>query len=168
MISQRAVNYAKVLYSLELKEESIRSAQKLLMSCSELMEVLGNPIIRQQEKNAVIDSLFDKEICSFLKVLCENKMIGKFAEIIEAYENLVYEQKNMIKAKLIYAIKPEDNEIEQIKSMLCEKYNKTGVFLELEEDASLIGGYILYVGDMEYNKSIKGALSEMQKTLIRR
>jgi F-type H+-transporting ATPase subunit delta len=168
MISQRALNYAKVLYSLELKEESINKAKSLLLNCSELIDVLLNPAIKKQEKDSVIEALFDKEMCSFLKVLCENKAIDSYAEIFEAYEELLFEHKNILRAKLTYAVKPSEEELGQIKQQLCDKYKKTGVFLELKEDASLIGGFVLYVGDMEYNKSIKGALSEMQKTLIGR
>jgi ATP synthase, F1 delta subunit len=168
MISQRAINYAKVLYSLELQEATIKNTKNLLASCGELVEALENPSVKQQEKEAVIEALFEKEIYGFLKVLCENNIIGKYAEIFNAYEDLILEQKNILKARLTYAIKPGEEELGLIKKMLCDKYEKTDVLLELEEDASLIGGYVLHIGNMEYDKSIKGALSEMQKTLIRR
>jgi F-type H+-transporting ATPase subunit delta len=162
------MNYAKILDSLNVDKGNLDAAKKLLFNCKELMEVLENPAIKKKEKESVIDEIFDHEIAKFIKLLCENKMIQIFAEVMEAYDEIVCEHNNVLKAKLIYAEKPEDEKISQIKSMLCEKYNKSAVFLELEKDASLIGGYVLYVGDTEYNKSIKGALSEMQKTLIGR
>lgn len=168
MISQRAANYAKVLYSLKISEDSIAHARQLLMEQSELRDALSNPVIKNKEKNSVIDQLFDKEITAFLKVLCENKAIGIFHEILEAYEQIVLDSKNMLKARLAYAEKPDDEAIEKIKRMICDKYQKTEVILEQEQDVSLIGGFVLYVGDMEYNKSIKGTLSEMQKSLIGR
>ena len=168
MISQSASNYAKILYSLNLKENSVEQAKNILFSCCELMEVLENPTIKKQEKEAVIESLFEKEIVSFIKVLCDNMAIGLFPEIIDAYHGHILEHKNIIKAKLAYAIKPEYEQIEQIKRMLCDKYEKIGVDLELAEDTSLIAGFVLYVGDTEYDKSIKGALTDMQKTLIGR
>jgi F-type H+-transporting ATPase subunit delta len=168
MITQHAVNYAKVLFDMQLSEKSVEQAKNLLFDCNELIEVLENPVIRKQEKDTVIDSLFHKEICSFLKLLCDNRVIGTFSEIAEAYDNLLSDHKNILKVKLGYAVKPDEEQLDQIKKMLCEKYQKTAVVIETEQDTSLIGGYVLYVGDMEYDKSIKGALSEMQKTLIRR
>ncbi|HHV08953.1 MAG TPA: ATP synthase F1 subunit delta [Clostridiales bacterium] len=168
MISQRAVNYAQVLDSLKLDKESVEAAKKLLLGCRELMEVLESPAIKKKEKEAVLDEIFDQEMSKFLKLLCENQTVGLFAEIMEAYDEIVLEHNDMMKARLVYAVKPEEQQLKDIKAMLCEKYKKSDVFLELKEDASLIGGYVLYVGDMEYNKSIKGALSEMQKTLIGR
>lgn len=168
MISQRALNYAKIVFSMELQENSINAAKNLLFNNKDLSDALKNPVIKMQEKAAIIDKLFDKEISNFIKVLCENNAISLYAEIVDAYDELVLNRNNMIKAKLSYAMKPDEAELDQIKKMICDKYKKTGVFLELEEDASLIGGFVLYVTDMEYDKSIKGTLSEMQKTLIRR
>lgn len=168
MITKQAVNYARVLFDMNLSDKSIDRALMLLTDCRELREVLGNPAVRKQEKDTVIDSLFEKEICNFLKLLCDNRMIGMFSEIAQAYEAIALEHKNILKAKLCYAVKPDEEQLEQIKKILCEKYKKTGVVLETEQDEALIGGYVLYVGDMEYDKSIKGALSDLQKTLIGR
>lgn len=168
MISQRALNYAKILYSMKLQEEVLSSAKALLLEQSELMEALENPLVKKQEKEAVIDRLFHKEISSFIKVLCENNGVHLFDQIIEAYEEMELKQNNILKARLAYVVKPENEELVQIRKMLCDKYNKSGVVLELTEEPSLIGGYILYVGDTVYDKSIKGALSEMQKALSRR
>lgn len=168
MITQRTVNYAKVLFEMQPSPKSIEQAKRLLGDCSELIEVLEHPVIKKLEKDTVIDSLFDREIGSFIKLLCDNRMIGSFDDIFRAYEDMTLEQKNIIRAKLSYAVKPGDEQLEQIKKMLCEKYEKSEVILETEQNAGLIGGYVLYVGDMEYDKSIKGALSDMQKTLIGR
>ena len=153
---------------MEINEDSINQMKQLMLDSNELTDALNNPAVKQQEKEGVIDALFDKEVTGFLKVLCENKVVGLFPQIMEAYEELVLEHKNIIKGKFSFAYKPSDEEIKQIKNMICDKYKKSDVLLEMEQDDSLIGGYVLKVGNIEYNKSIKGALSEMQKALIGR
>ena len=168
MITQRALNYGKVLNSLQVKKEVMDAADKLLNDSSALIEVLENPVIKRKEKYAVINDIFEPEIVNFMKLLCDHNMIGAFGEIKEAYDAFLFEQRDIIKAKLRYATRPQDVQLEQIKSMLCQKYNKKEVFLELVEDASLIGGFVLYAEGTEFDKSIKGALSELQKTLIGR
>lgn len=165
MITQRAYNYAKVLYSLGIKEEKVQNTKKLLTSCSELMDILENPAIQKKEKAAVIDALFDPELTIFMKILCENEVMGDFMDIMEAYEEQVLEHKNILKAKLSYAVKPDEYQLEEIKEMLCKKYDKAGILLELFEDQSLLGGYVLQVGTKEYDKSIKGVLKQMQLAL---
>lgn len=168
MITQRAVDYAKVLFSLELNEESIKRAKQIFLENLELIQTFENPMISIQEKEAVIQAIFDKEICGFLVKLCENQCMEIVHDIFTAHESIVLESKNILEAKLTYAVQPEDAEIEQIKGMLCDKFNKTGVSLALQEDASLIGGYVLSIGNTEYDKSIKGTLLELQKTLVGR
>lgn len=168
MITQQSKNYAKILDSLHIKEDITVRTSELLLNSNELVAALENPAISMKEKETVIDKLFDQEITSFLKVLTTNNAIGSFAEIMDSYEELLLDHQNILKAKLAYTVKPDESQIEEIKNMLCEKYHKSGVYLELEEDPSLIGGFVLYTGNTEYDKSIKGALSELQKTLIRR
>ncbi|WMJ87278.1 ATP synthase F1 subunit delta [Anaerocolumna sp. MB42-C2] len=168
MMTSKAANYAKVLFSLGLKEETVQQTKQIFSESYELIDALDNPIIKEKDKEAVIERIFEKDIRGFLKVLCSNQCISILDKIFEAYETLVLDSKNIIAAKLSYVTRPNEAELEQIKDMLCDKYRKTGVILDLEEDTSLIGGYVLTVGDMEYDKSIRGTLSEMQKALVRR
>ncbi len=168
MITQRAVNYAKVLYSLGIKEKSIQRTKNILQENGVLIKVLNNPVIGKQEKEAVIDAVFDKEICNYIKVLSKNQDMEAAADIFTVYGKMLLQDRNILTAKLTYAGKPDEQELEQIKAMLCRKFNKAAVSLELIEDTSLIGGYILTVGDTEYDKSIKGTLQELQKTLAGR
>ncbi len=168
MITSQAANYAKVLFSLGLQEEVIKKSKEVLSQNKELMEALENPSIKRLEKEAVIDRIFDKEIRSFIKVLNLHGQIGAAAEVFQEYDAMVLESNHIIKAQLSYVAKPEETEIQQIKDMLCNKYRKTGVIMELKEDPALIGGFVLTVGNTEYDKSIKGTLEELQKTLVRR
>lgn len=165
MMTQRASIYAKVLYSLQVKEEHKQEAEDIVNNNKELIQALANPIIGYNEKEAVIDALFEKDITAFLKVLVKNNCIEIVTDIFMEYEKLVLRGKNIISAVLTYASKPNDIELEQIKEMICQKFNKADVILELIEDTSLIGGYVLTIGDTEYDKSIKGTLQGLQKTL---
>lgn len=168
MMTQQAANYAKVLFSLGLSKESIENAVQLLLNNRELFDALDNPVVKLTEKEAVIDAIFTYEIRNFLKVLCANQKIRLIDKIFEEYENLVFDCKNITKAQLTYVVKPNETELEQIKDMICNKYKKAGVSLKLQEDASLIGGYELTVGNTVYDKSIKGTLLELQMALARR
>lgn len=168
MITSTAANYGKVLFSLGLREENIQNTKEILLKNSELLQVLENPSIKKSQKEAVIDTLFAKEICGFVKLLSANQCINIVNMIFEEYDNILLNSKNIMKAKLAYVTKPDETELGQIKDMICNKYNRAGVSLELQEDTSLIGGYVLMVGDTVYDKSIKGTLDELQKTLTRR
>jgi len=139
-----------------------------LQACGELRDALENPAVKLGEKFKVIEAVFDPAIVGFIKLLCEHQALDSLEDIKEAYEALIFEQRGLVRAKLYYTMRPSEGQLEQIKKMLEEKYNKKGVVLELAEDASLIGGFVLFVNGTEFDKSIKGALSELQKALIGR
>lgn len=163
---QLDANYGKVLFQLSLSTEIVDRVKELLLNHKELLTALDNPSIKAKEKHAVIDRLFDAEVRNFLKVLCDNGYVSHIAEILSAYDDLVLESKNMIRATLSFVTKPSEAQLTGIKSMICKKYNKEDVLLELKEDPSLMGGFILNVGDMEYDRSVKGKLLDMQKRLL--
>lgn len=164
-MTHRTMNYAQALFDLNVPEDSIKNTKVLILDNKELLDALSNPAVKKREKHAIIHNVFDKEVRNFIKVLCDNDAITSINEIFDAYENITLDSKNIIKAVFRYASRPNDDEIQKIKDMLCSKYNKKDVLLELKEDPSLIGGFILSVGNTEYDKSIKQTLFSLNKTL---
>jgi F-type H+-transporting ATPase subunit delta len=164
---QLATNYAKALFELNVSETAVKNARDILQN-KELMDALSNPVVLKSEKHIIIDSVFEKDIKNFLKVICDNDNIGLIGQIFDIYEDMVLESMGIIRATLTYVTKPDVDQIEKVKEYVCSKYDKKGVVLEFKEDTSLLGGFVLTVGDVEYDKSIKGTLSDMHKALLRR
>jgi len=164
-MTQHDMNYAKALFDLNISAVCVQNSKDIILENRELLDVLSDPTIKKREKHAVIDSIFDKEIRNFLKALCDNESIEHISRIFDIYEEVVLDSKNIIKAYLSYVTKPDENQLEKFKKFVCNKYNKKSVLLELKEDSSLIGGFILSIGDIEYDKSIKGTLLSLHKTL---
>jgi F-type H+-transporting ATPase subunit delta len=167
-MTKRADNFAKALFDMKIPEGIVEKTREIILSDKELSEALTNPAVSLSEKHHVIDALFDREIRSFLKVLCDRQGMNIISDIFAAYEKLLLDSKNMMKATFIYVVRPEEDQLEKIKDMLRKKYNKSDVILDLKEDSSLIGGFILTVGDTVYDKSLKGTLLSLSKTLVRR
>ena len=168
MITQRAMNYAKVLGDLFIAKTDADKVNELLTQVEQVGEVLDNPLVRMLEKKAIIKALFPESMWKFMRLLCEHKAVGIWSDIYEAYEDLEFEKQGRIKATLRYAMQLDKEDLEQLENMICKKYNKTGVEMELIEDPGIIGGMVLKVRNTEYDKSIKGSLEELQKTLVRR
>lgn len=163
-MNQLIENFAKALYELNISRESIQKARKHL-EMDELYRALSNPVIRKKEKLAVIDTVFSNEIKNFLKVLCDYDSFPVIFQILQAYEDLLLRNNNGIKAVVCYVSRPNEEELIKIKEAVCIKHKKTVVVLELREDPSLIGGFTLQVGDILYDKSIRGALDQLYNTL---
>lgn len=168
MITQRAMNYAKVLGDLSVAKEDVGQVNELLVQVPVVGETLDNPLVRRDEKQSVIQAIFPKSMWKFMRLLCEHGAVRIWSDIYEAYEELQLEREGRVKATLRYAMKLEDEDLGEIENMICKKYKKTGVELELIEDPSLIGGMVLRVNNTEYDKSIKGTYEEMKRLLVRR
>ena len=165
-MTQTAINYGKVLYQLNVSKENILETQKLLKEVPEVLKVLENPTISFVQKQRVIGRIFPKELHNFLCVVCKYKHAQLLDEIFQAYQEYYNEQKEILSATLYYVTPPRTEQLEGIKKFLKKQYHTQKVALELKEDKSLVGGFIIRTKDHEYDNSLKGSIHELQQKLI--
>lgn len=162
---QLAQNYARVLFELKLTKEVLDQTGALLSENKQLRDALASPIVKKRQKDNIIDRIFDAKVAAFLKVLCANGHIELFTAINEAFEEILLEQNHMVATLFSYTSEPSEEQVEGIKKMIVTKYKKAGVLLTLKKDPSLIGGFILKVGDDEYDNSVRGRLLRLSNRL---
>lgn len=167
-MTERAMQYGKVLFKLNVDKAIMEATDLLLKENKALMDALDNPSVKAEEKHRVIDKLFDKSIAGFIKVVTDNHIITEISDIFEACEECAIEEKNWVKATFYYVSKPGEEQLKAVKDKICKEYNKDGVELELIEQPSLLGGFVLKVKDFETDRSIKGRLEQLTKNLVRR
>lgn len=160
--------YAKVLYSQPISAKSVAEAEYAFTKTPELLVTLENAEIAEEQKYAVIEKVFAEDIQEYLKEICRNNHIGIIEEIFTAYQKYVSEQNQIPQAKLSYVTAPREEQVQNIKAFLCEKYHSREARLELCEDKSLLGGFILRTSDREYDWSIRRKLNQLEHKLIRR
>ena len=59
----------------------------------------------------------------------------------------------------------EEEQKKGMEKFLCEKYNARKAHIEVRQDASVLGGFILRVGSDEYDWSVKGRLDRLAQSL---
>ena len=101
------LNYARVLYDMNIDPENLNKARSLLTESPELMEALVNPLIRKSEKRNVIEKIFPESLWSFVKVMSDNDDTACAPQMFEAYDSIVRERENTIEAVFTYVTKPE-------------------------------------------------------------
>ena len=160
-----SMTYGQVLFELGMKKESLQKAQDMLHENKELLSALENPTITKKDKENVVDKLFSDDLKSFLKVVCDNDDIDCFDEAVEYYDELKRKTDKIIKAEFDYVTMPKDEQLERIKQYLMKQYQADKVDLTLKEDADLIGGFVLKVGDHVYDNSLKGKMRKLHQKL---
>ena len=163
-------NYAKVLYELNIAPEVTASANAILKAAPEVSEVLSSPVVSLKEKENVIDKIFPKEICNFMKVLCRYHKASLAQEIFKEYQEYYNKRHNILNAELFYVVAPKKEQLDGMKNFLCKKYHTKDVQIKQIEDKSLIGGFCIRVEDEEIEKIIKSGreLPKIAMDLIER
>ena len=157
-----ADNYAKVLIDMNIAADDLDTMRALLED-EAVFEALGNPFVNRSNKHGVIEKLFPAAVCNFVKVMSDNGDIALAGDMFQTYDAMVQDQKNMVRATFTYVTKPDDAQVEKLKKLICKKYSKDDVELTLVEDSSLVGGFILTVGDSVLDKSLKTSILKMQR-----
>ena len=168
-----ASRYAKSIIDLAQEQNALEAVNndvvdflKTLKGNAQLAAVLSNPIISNQKKLGILTSLFEgkmsKVTVEFFKLMI-NKGRGDvlFAtahEFVNQYDVL----KHITQATVVSATQLSEANKAQI---LAEVKAAVGgeVTLEAKVDASLIGGFVLTVGDRQIDTSIANNLRKLKK-----
>lgn len=167
-MAQTANRYAVTLYELSVSPEIIEDAARTLASVPEILKVLASPLAAIDKKEAVIDRLFPKEMTAFLKVVCKKGRAAWLPEIFEAYKAYAASLKKEMRAELFYVTPPTKEQLDGMKNFLKKKYKMSDVTVEMKEDKTLLGGFLLAAGGEEYDYSLRGRFEKLSQQLIRR
>ena len=170
---QVASRYAKSLIDLAGEQNSIEPVRKdielFLETCRanpELQAILKNPIIGLDKKANILDGIFGDKlnelILTFFKIVIRKGrseiLFSTAKEFINQYNVL----KNIVKATVTSASTLSKDNISQIEELVKQSTNGE-VKLTLIVDPKLIGGFILKVGDKQFDTSISGKLNKLRK-----
>ena len=167
-MGQIANNYAKVLYEMGISKEVIGEARQIFSKTPQLTEVFVNPTISKKKKHSIIEKVFPKEMHKFFKVLCDYGNFDLIEEIFSEYEKYYDEKNGILKARLTYVTAPDDRRLGEIKTLLMNKYHKKSVEITLNEDQSILGGFIVEAQNCETDWSLRGRLQRLQQGFVRR
>jgi F-type H+-transporting ATPase subunit delta len=177
MSTRAAYRYAKALLDLALEqkqEEAVNRDMALitqsLQESKDLKALLLNPTYQAVHKKNILDEIFGQKIhhlsIRLFSVLADNNRMELLPAVAEAYTNLYNEAKGIIKATVTTALPIQDD----LKEKIIRKAGKIArgkeIILENKIDPSIIGGYILRIGDVQINADINGKLEELKRELI--
>lgn len=171
--ARAAIRYAKAILNLAIdsKNESAVNDDMLLIASTivenhELEVVLKSPVIKSADKMKVLKAMFKGKVnnisLGLFNLLKENKRIAMLQSIAKQYTIIYDFHKNTSVAKVTTAV-PITAAIE--KQVLAKIVELTGdkANLENEVNPDILGGFILRVGDVQYDASISNHLNELKK-----
>ena len=139
----------------------------LMQENNELQTVLENPILSAPKKEAVLKTLFSgacPQTLRLFKLLTENNRLALLAAISEQYLNS--QTKGEIQALVTTAV-PISPSLESLVLEKAKGLTKDKVQLENKVDPVIIGGFILQIGDIQYDASVLHQLKALKTTLTK-
>ncbi len=170
--TRAAIRYAKAVLSLALSEnkaEEVNTDMQLIANTiaqnEDLSSMLSNSVIKAEAKKSALLAIFPKlnTISNGLfDVLVSNKRINILNNVALKYSTLFDAHNGKEVAQVTTAV-PLTKDLElQVLAKVKELTNKA-VTIESIVDENILGGFILRVGDKQYDASISNKLDKLKR-----
>ena len=171
-MARAATRYAKALLNLAVEKNKVESVGNDMAQISQVIEenkeldlVLKNTIIKSEDKKIILNKVFssaDPLTNQLFDILYKNNRLDKTSEVAEQFTELYNDYLGKEKAIVTTAF-PMTSELElKVLTKVKELTTKT-VELENVVDESIIGGFILRIGDKQYNASVANKLNRLKR-----
>ena len=161
--------YAQDAKKLDEVHEDMNVLYQVANENPDMLRLLSDPIIRKNQKEEFLSSFsgkFSAETKNFLSFLLEYRRFSALVEIIDAFNELYNQDKNIASGIAISAIELENDELNRLRQAYAKKYGFKELILTNEVDSSILGGIILKVGDRIIDGSIRTRLQQIREQLI--
>ncbi|MGE5943456.1 MAG: ATP synthase F1 subunit delta, partial [Flavobacteriales bacterium] len=134
----------------------------------DLSDALKSPVVSSSVKKSILLEVFkdsNKITLNLIDTLISNNRIDILGDVAEKYNQLFDESKGIETATVTTAVAlTEDLK----KKVLAKAKELTGKDIEVQNviDESIIGGFILRIGDLQYNASITNQLNKLKREFI--
>lgn len=168
--------YAKALLEIGLEDKKhlvygkeIAQLAELLENMQELKEVLINPNYNLEERKGVLQEIIKRlELSEMVKnfsvLLLEKDRLRYLSNIVNGYQRLCDEAEGIARA----AIRAAQEISGRDKGLIIQSLEKIcgkKVIAEVNIDPSLIGGVMVYMGDMVFDGTVNTHLTTMGERL---
>ncbi len=171
-----ASRYAKALLEMAVEQKKIDSVlgdmQFLAAANAETRDfelLIASPIVNASKKIAIFEKVFEQfeEVSmAFVKLITKNGREALLPEIAASFEAQVKEHRGIVPITLVSAVKLDA----ATKDAIIAKVQATvkGQLEVTEEiDDSLIGGFMVRMGDMQIDASVASQFNNLKQRLTR-
>ena len=172
--TRAAIRYAKAILDIAHDKgvatevsNDMASIASTINGNAELNTFIQNPTIHVEVKQKALLEVFagnNSVTNSLFRLLFENKRFEILAAVATEYNKLFEEMNGMEKATVTTAI-PMDAELEAKVLAKILTFSNKKVNIENIVDPAIIGGFILRIGDQQYNASVANRLQVLKREL---
>ncbi|MHB1673190.1 MAG: ATP synthase F1 subunit delta [Acidobacteriaceae bacterium] len=157
---------------LDTKEidRQLQDFQATWTDSRQLREVFQNPSIPLDTKLKVLDAMVPrlgmlKQVRNFVALLLRNDRIHAVESISTDYRNEINRRLHIGEAEItsVRELNPEERSKIEAKAAVLAGLEIRPIY---RQDASLLGGVVLRIGDTVYDGSVRGRLEELREKMM--
>ena len=171
-MSRAAIRYAKAILETAVSSENVVKVNNDMLSIvasiagsAELNQFLSSPIISSEVKMSALSEVFptvQAETKSLFRLLQENKRFEILGPIASQF-NALFDEMNGVEVAKVTTAFPITADLEaKVLAKVASISNKK-ITIENIVDPAIIGGFILRIGDKQYNASVANRLQELKR-----
>ncbi|MBM3161263.1 MAG: ATP synthase F1 subunit delta [Bacteroidetes bacterium] len=174
--SKSAVRYAKALLELAIEknkvdvvENNVNSIIRASQETSDFSAFLNSPLIKVDKKISVLNELFgdfDSITLDFLSMVTKNGRENLIMFIANSFVVQLKEFRGIVPITIVSARQLESATRNKILAKIQKMVHGTPEITE-KTDESLIGGFIIRMGDQQIDASVASQLMRLKQELIK-
>ncbi len=173
-VAKIAGRYAKSLIDLAQEQGKLETilgdiqAFKAANENRDMYMMLKSPIINPTKKRSIIQAIFgesfDEMTMAFTNIVLTKGREEYLPEICEEFISQYKGLKNIISATVVSATPLKEETLSKIQDKIRSEMAQGGtVEIETRIDASLLGGFVIEIGDSLYDASVATRLNKLRK-----
>ncbi|MGC4079381.1 MAG: ATP synthase F1 subunit delta [Rubrivivax sp.] len=169
-----ASRYAKSLIDISTEqnvlEDILKDMQMIDMVCRQnrdFLMLMRSPVIKADKKFAIVDAIFNGRVApltaAFVKLLINKGREQNLDEIAQAFIQQYRFIKKIKTVRLTTAVPVDSEVIEVLKNKIAAAFSESNIQIETKTDPSLLGGFVLDLGDRQLDASVARDLNDIRK-----
>lgn len=171
-MSRAAIRYAKAILDIATvnnNASAVNNDMKVIVASvngsQELKDFLVNPIIKGDTKFNAVNEIFasvQNETNGLFQLLLANKRFEILPAIASQF-NTLFDEVSGVETAVVTTAFPITPEIETQVLNKIKEFSSNSITIKNVVDESIIGGFVLRIGDKQYNASVANKLQQLKR-----
>ncbi|MBQ9228828.1 MAG: F0F1 ATP synthase subunit alpha [Eubacterium sp.] len=157
--------YIALLTSSQATAGDMDKAKAILASTKEVEKILDNVSVSMAEKEAAVRELFPAAVRPAMLKMSEEGAVAEYDEVMKAYLAELDRLSHVANAVVTYVTEPTPEQLEGLKQFVIRETGMADARIELVQDASLLGGFIIDIGYKQYDRSLRAKLNSIKEAV---
>ncbi|MDN3708711.1 ATP synthase F1 subunit delta [Myroides ceti] len=170
--TRAAIRYAKAILEVsnakgkaEVVKSDMNDIVNAISESKELNDFIGNPVIKGEVKLAALLEVFagaDEDTKALFHLLLQNKRFDILNAIAKQY-NVLYDEFAGVEVAYVTTAVPMTPELETKVLSKIKQLSSKSVTIVNKVNPDIIGGFIIRIGDQQFNASVADKLSQLKR-----